>query len=190
MPFVMMQEDTAPNDQEFILSIYEEYKKIMFSKAKRYLGGEDAVEDIVQDVMLKLIQKVQKLRGLDRYTLTAYIVCSIRNTAIDYLRRKQTHDKYTVPLYPDEASEEYISWQVPEDLLLHAESRERFYQAWERLAEEDRILLSGKYVFCHSDAELAQDLGCAPSSIRMKITRAKRKAMAVFQPEVLIHDYS
>ena len=54
----------------------------------------------------------------------------------------------------------------------------------------DRILLSGKYVFCHSDAELAQNLGCAPSSIRMKITRAKRKAMAVFQPEVLIHDYS
>ena len=48
---------------------------------------------------------------------------------------------------------------------------------WPRLSEEDRILLEGKYVWGQSDKELAEILHCKPSSIRMKLTRARRRAL-------------
>lgn len=42
------------------------------------------------------------------------------------------------------------------------------------MREEEKQLLYGKYLMDLSDAELAQMLGCKPSSVRMKLTRARR----------------
>ena len=189
MLFMIMVEDLAPDDQEFILSIYERYKRLMFSKAKRCIGDTDAAEDIVQEVMVKLIHKIQKLKSFNRCTLTAYIVYSIRNAATDYLRRKHVHEKRVVSLCQEEAEKYYIN-QDPDEWIFRSEEREHFYRVWDQLPEEDKSLLARKYVFGWSDAELAQDLGCAPSSIRMKMTRARRRAAAAFQTEVLIHEHA
>ena len=121
--------------------------------------------------------------------MTAYIVYSIRNAATDYLRRKHVHEKRVLSLCQEEAEKYYIN-QDPDEWIFRSEEREHFYRVWEQLPEEDKSLLARKYVFGWSDAELAQDLGCAPSSIRMKMTRARRRAAAAFQTEVLIHEHA
>ena len=51
----------------------------------------------------------------------------------------------------------------------------------EKLSEDDQELLWGKYYFELSDAELADLFGCKPASIRMKLSRAKRRAMGVLK---------
>ena len=42
------------------------------------------------------------------------------------------------------------------------------------MTESDQLLLLGKYTMDMSDTELAQVINCKPSSIRMKLTRARR----------------
>ena len=45
------------------------------------------------------------------------------------------------------------------------------------LSENDQLLLEGKYLLGYTDTELASLLKCKVGSIRMKLTRARRKAL-------------
>ena len=63
-----------------------------------------------------------------------------------------------------------------DELLILAEKRQQIQYVFGSLSDEDQFLLQGKYFLGQSDAELASQLGCKPSSIRMKLTRARRNA--------------
>ena len=91
--------------------------------------------------------------------------------------------KYVIPImlifmtdFEDEDPAD--SATLPEDILLSNEFSDAFAEVFDSLPEEDRLLLRGKYELDLDDAELAALLGCAPNSIRMKLTRARRRAVA------------
>ena len=59
-------------------------------------------------------------------------------------------------------------------IYLEKERQEELLAIFREMREEEQQLLMGKYLMDLSDAELAQTLGCKPSSIRMKLTRVRR----------------
>ena len=63
-----------------------------------------------------------------------------------------------------------------DDLLLHSDSAEQLWGLWAKLSVQDRILLEGKHILELTDEELASILKCKPASVRMKLTRARRRA--------------
>ena len=62
-----------------------------------------------------------------------------------------------------------------DELMIVMEHKERLYEVWGQLPEEDLILLEGKYILRCTDSELAEQLHCKPDSVRMKLTRVRRK---------------
>ena len=54
---------------------------------------------------------------------------------------------------------------------------------WVRLTEEEQLLLEGKYILGYEDGELAGMLGCKKDSVRMKLTRARRRALRLMLEE-------
>lgn len=54
---------------------------------------------------------------------------------------------------------------------------------WNTLDETTQRLLEGKYILMKSDAELGQMLGINPSSVRMMLTRSRRKALELMRTE-------
>ena len=164
-------------DRDFITWLYEEYEPLLFKVAQRFAPTHHDVEEIVQDSLERLIKKFSTIRHMERCILSAYIVSTVRNTSIEFLRkekrrqaRQRNYDdtSWTVEMQPQLALEE---------LLLLAENRRELISAWGELPELDRALLEGKYFLGLSDAELAKQIGCQTSSIRMKLTRARRKAL-------------
>lgn len=74
--------------------------------------------------------------------------------------------------YPEMESDE-----LPlDDMMILIERRAQLSRIWSKLPDEHRILLEGRYILGFSDEELAKQLHCKPSSIRMKLTRARRVA--------------
>lgn len=67
--------------------------------------------------------------------------------------------------------------EIADNLVLLSEQREQLWKIWRLLPREDRYLLEGKYILGYSDQQLAASLSCKPNSIRMKLTRARRRAM-------------
>lgn len=52
-----------------------------------------------------------------------------------------------------------------------------------RLDENTRWLLEARYILDYSDGELARELGVKPDSVRMALTRARRKARRLMESQ-------
>lgn len=170
-------------DEDFILSIYYEYARLMYFTARQYIAMKDSQNDIVQESLLHLIRNITTLRGLDPSALSIYIVTTVRNAAIDYLKKEKQIQEHTVEI--DDESVEYLESPDPtlDELMGEIESRERLVSALNRLPEDERLLLERKYFLCHSDKELARHFKCKPSSIRMKLTRARRHMLSILKSD-------
>lgn len=131
-------------------------------------------EDIVQTAVLSLLKNEATLQRLPPYAQINYIAAAVRNTAINTIKRDQKETARCIPL--DDLTEDFPQAHIPgaEVRYLEKERQEELLTAFQKMREEEKQLLYGKYLMDLSDAELAQMLGCKPSSVRMKLTRARR----------------
>lgn len=164
-----------PEDAAFMVWLYNEFKPLMFSTAKKYVSNMEDCEDIVQDSLERLMKKISLLRQKQRCVLACYVVYTVRNTSINHLRKQASEQKLFTNM--SDRFEEPVSPEPSlDDWLMLVEIKEGLYQIWDQLTWEEQLLLAGKYILEYSDAEIAVQLGCAPASIRMKLTRVRRKA--------------
>lgn len=168
-----------PDDKEYMLWIYEEFQNLMFYTAKKYINDQMTCEDIVQECIVKLIQKIDVIRGKERCILAGYIVSIIRNVSINYLKREGVRQKHSVG-FDEETMDQLPSPELSiEEILLAKEKSSLISIAMEQLSVTERLLLEGKYILEYSDDELAKQLNCKSGSIRMKLTRARRHALSI-----------
>lgn len=165
----------SPEDADFMLDLYEQYKPLMRASIKKIFSDSQENEDLVHDCVVKLIPMVPKLRTLDRCALTVYVVHTARNIAKNYLKRQELRNRHFAPV--DMAAVDCTDAALsPEELALLSERAEEFHKKFDRLPEPVRDLLIDKYVLDMSDEELSGFFSCKPASVRMKLTRARRTA--------------
>lgn len=169
-----------PRERDFMARLYEENKKLLFSTALNYAANGHDAEEIVQDSLVSLIGKVELLQEMRRCTLAAYIVSTVRNTAINHLRKKSLEQGRNAP-FDEEVQGESDAPLSMDELLIAAEHHAELAAAWRELSENDRFLLEGKYFLQLSDGELASVLGCKAESVRMKLTRARRNVVKILE---------
>ena len=110
-------------------------------------------------------------------TLVAYIVSTVRNTAINHLRKAGRIKLAETDI--DDQSETIDPQLSLDDLLILRERQQKLAATWLNIPEDDRMLLEGKYLLGLSDGALAELAGCKSNSVRMKLTRARRNALKV-----------
>lgn len=178
-----------PDDKAFMLSLYDSYYKLMYSIAYKYVSDIQTVDDIVQDSIVSLYGKIDILKPMPDKVLAGYIVSTVRNTAINRLRVKE-YEKDHIAEFTEENVSGADRYVPMETLLILAERRRALLDIWPVLPKETQILLKGKYILGYTDQELACQLKCKPSSIRMKLTRARRAALLLLSErnEVKEHD--
>ena len=179
-----MQDGT---EEEFVLWLYQEYYRLMFFTAQKYVADHLVQEEIVQECLQKLIEKIDLLRHFKRPVLSGYIAATVRNTAINYLKVQKQENERLIDI-KDLTTQEALKEISIDDKLILQEEMEVFKKIWPTLDEETKILLEGKYILGYDDNKLSQLLGCQTSSIRMKLTRSRRKALALIRKEENKHD--
>lgn len=164
------------SEERFMEELYREYKSLMFATAGKYISGTEEREDVVHDALLRLLKRPGLLQSMNSRSLPGYIVYTVRSAAVDHLRRQ----KKRTELVDDAGAVETVPGREVsmDDRLILADEVARLKEVWPRLSEEERLLLEGKYIWGCSDHELAEQVHCKDSSIRMKLTRARRKALA------------
>ena len=176
------------SDTDFILWLYQEFKPLMFATAQKYLVNIPDQEDVVQTSLVKLMEKVSILKNREHSALCSYIVYTVKNTALNYLKHQNVINAHSHSM--DDLISEIPSDSPPLDELVElADRRNQLFRIWDRLPEEDQVLLEGKYVLGQSNQQLAGQFHCKATSIRMKLTRARRKALEfILNDEVKNHD--
>ena len=95
-----------PDDQEFLIELYEEFHALMFSVARRYNNNWMSCEDIVQESILRIMDKLDVLRSKKRCVQAGYIAMVVRNVAINTLKHEDkpfdnhSSKNISIPLNP------------------------------------------------------------------------------------------
>lgn len=161
-------------DRSFMERLYFSYRGLMYSQLRKRLEDPWDVEDAMQTVLVKLIDKIPLLRRLDKARLVGYICAACRSGAVDLLRKKGANRSLPLDEELDVASEE--DGREMELRLIRADQFSALARCWPRLDERTRHLLEGYYLLEKSAAELGTELGISADSVRMALARARQKA--------------
>lgn len=185
-----MDRESKPRDAAFIEALYEKYRGLMFSTAYRY-GGEEDAEVVVNEAILRLARHVDTLRRLNEAALAVYVACTIQSVALNINRRRGTERRHTAERELSELTD-LSAGPGPEEQFLEREARaERLRLLREALAElkeADREILSEKYFANASDAALAAKYGISESGVRVRVSRARKRARALLERKEGGHD--
>lgn len=169
------------NGKTFMKDLYKTYSRLMYATVLRMIPDCQDCEDIVQDAVESLCKKVHTLMGLPAPALPVYIVYTVKNRARNFKRHQTVVDRHIVPMTNPSLERLEAPDPPPEARLELEEQVNALYKVWPRLPEQDRELLYRKYVLRQDNEELAEFLRCKPDSVRMRQTRAKRKAAALMK---------
>ena len=172
-----------PNDREFMTQFYLQYERLMYATVLKRLPDQEAAKDIVQDCVIKLIPRIPFLRRQERCVNASYVVSTVRNTTINYMRKQGRIAAKCNSLEEQDEQDVVMPGPSLDERIILEEQKDRLMQIWSNLPDEDQLLLEGKYILGYKDAELTDMLGCKKNSIRMKLTRARRRAFQLMTEE-------
>ncbi len=164
------------DDRAFMTQLYLDYQYIMYAEIKKLVSDSWVIEDIMQDALVRLIDKIDLLQQLNTRRRINYLITTVRNQTKNYYRAKQhaafsSLDDEESPLYRTVSSDEDL-----EEYVFHMDMLGKLQDIWPRLSDTSQQLLERKYILEQSDAEIAEAFEIKPSSVRMKLTRARKEA--------------
>ena len=171
------------SDLKYMENLYREFYQLMASAAGKYTDSIQDREDTIQNAVVRLTKKISTLRRLDRPALASYIYRTVIHTAVDLQREREKTAQWESPL----EETEWVSvgeLRPAENSILTQSQLYSLYQALDRLSPEERLLIEGKYFLGDDDKTLARRLGCKPDSIRMMLTRARRRLLELLPEEM------
>lgn len=136
-------------------------------------GRSDSVEDIAQQVFIKMIRALDRLQAPAQFE--SWLFRLARNTCIDHLRRQKLR-RIFLPFAPEHEN-------VPEpDGAVDSEELDALRHALEQLRPQDRALLAlvqeGR-----SHGEIAETLNTTIAAVKARLHRAREHLREHYQPE-------
>lgn len=165
------------SDREFMTQLFMTYRRLMYSEIDNILSNACETEDVLQNALIKLCDKVALLRSLDERKRVCYVITTVRNQAKNHIRN--AHGNPILSFDDDEMNlaESVSDGTDIESSIILKEQLKTLSSVWDRLDNTSQLLLEGKYILKRSDNELGKELGLNPSSIRMVLSRARKKAL-------------
>lgn len=172
------------DDRAFMQEVYQQNERLMYAIALKYASNTQDCEDIVHDTVERLCKNIIKIKGLSNSALRAYVVYAVRNTAINFRKHQATINRHIQQLSDDDLSNEY---DQPESIIERIEDlkekRTSLTKVWMQLTDAEQELLYRKYVLEQTTEELAGIFQCSRDSIRMRLSRVRRKSLRLMKGE-------
>ena len=163
-------------DRLFFDQFYDAYKRYIFRCAAQLTQSTQDCEDVFQDTVLRLLKNIHVLRQLEHKKTFAYIFLTAKSAWVDHLRKNArlntvSFDAISQDAAPDKffASSDVLDWENYSDTA----------QLKSELTAREWAVLEGKYLLGYSQEELAQLLDVSTDSIRMILSRVRKKAKSI-----------
>jgi len=160
------------------------YRKRILGTIARLIGRPEDVEDVGQEVFLRLFYSLDQLRTPEVFEPWLYRLTV--NAAYDYLRRQRRRQESRM----SDLSEQQVMLadasaggkQRDEDVR-RTKVRELVQSLLEKVSEEDRILLTLKEVEGLSLKELEKVYGVNENALKVRLFRARQRVLKAYEPD-------
>ena len=175
IPIVIL---TIENDDDryFMTQLYLKHYRLLFSEVNQMISDAWTTEDIIQDSMIRFIDKIPLLRSLDERRQVNYLITTVRNQAKNYIRAQRKATVTSIDNSPDSFNLIVSEHIEIEDSVHRKMLAEKLQKIWPTLSDTTQEVLERKYILAQSDQEIAEAIGIKSSSVRMKLVRAHREA--------------
>lgn len=170
------------DNKSFMINLYKNYYSLVRKTVFSITHDNKDIEDLIDDVFIKLIEKIVLIRTFECYKTITYIIYTSRSIALNYIKHKKVEYKH---MYLYENIEGFSQYE--DDLLeriIHQEEIELLSFAISKLPQQQKDLLYFKYFLEMSDDEIANLFGIAQNSVRQYLTRARRSAKKIMEKEM------
>jgi RNA polymerase sigma-70 factor (ECF subfamily) len=151
-------------DEELITDWFDAYADDIYRFLVYYMSTSD-VEDLVQDVFIKAIDRYDSFNG--ESSPKTWLISIARNLAIDEARRKKRQDwRRLIKTY------EYKTQISPEERHITNESRQQLYQSIAKLKQNYRDVIILRGIEELSVAETAAILNWTDKKVSLTFHRA------------------
>jgi RNA polymerase sigma-70 factor (ECF subfamily) len=152
--------------------LIEAISPFAFSVAYRMIGNEEDAKDIVQDAMVVIYQKIEKLKSPDRFKIWAYKI--VLNKCYDKLRSRKRTNEFS----PDEKT-----WETIANITSSADISEMEYRETVHIIEvlTERLSPVQKAVFILGNlegldnAEISGITGMSSRNVKASLYYARKK---------------
>ncbi len=165
----------ASRDQRYFHTLYRRYSTKIYSRCISLLKDEGLAQDAMQEIFMKLFLNLSKFGERAKFSTWVYSITY--NYCIDIIRKK----KKQKAIFSDEMERvEDVAEDVPDYALLEMEvGRLKF--VLDKIPVGDKAVLLMKYQDDMQIKDMALALSKTESAIKMKIKRAKEKALKVYR---------
>lgn len=175
-------EKAKSGDPESFNALVKAYRKRILGTIYRLIGRSDDVEDVSQDVFVRLYHSLDQLRAVEVFEPWLYRLTV--NAAYDYLRKKRR----SIDVRMADLSEEQVaaadaaesgkkSWEERSK----AEIREFMDYLLDQVSSEDRVLLTLKEVQGLSLRELSKIYEVNENALKVRLFRARKRALRAYE---------
>ena len=180
MSQITFEETENMSNQEFMNWVFENFGQLIWYTARKYCRNEGLWEEIMQESLLRLLSCIPRLRQLSEQKLAGYIAVTARNTTYILLLKEEKDREKCISLESIDIADD---GPTLEEIILKKEQREQLAKACQGLPDEAYYLLTSYYILGYRTEEMAEELGCAASHVRMKMTRARRQVRKIIQEQ-------
>jgi RNA polymerase sigma-70 factor (family 1) len=158
----------AQGDEGSFEQLVHKYQQAVFNTVYRYIGNQDDVQDLAQEIFIKVWRNAGTFKGKSKFSTWLYRI--VVNHCINY-RRKNRHKQVSL----DEMTEQE---SVPEALRVEPDWEqkqkvERIRKAVDELPERQRMALVLAQFEDRSYKEIAEIMKISVSSVESLIFRAR-----------------
>ena len=165
-------------DEAAFNQIVQAYRKRILGTVYRLIGHSGDVEDVSQDVFVRLYHSLSQLRSLEVFERWLHRLTV--NTTYDYLRKKRRSAAITMADLSDEqvvVADAVEGGKQHSEELRQREARATVQALLGRISEEDRILLLLREVEGLSLKELNEIYDIKENALKVRLFRARKRAL-------------
>jgi RNA polymerase sigma-70 factor, ECF subfamily len=162
--------------------VVQAYRKRILGTIARLIGRPEDVEDVGQEVFLRLYYSLEQLRTAEVFEPWLYRLTV--NAAYDYLRRQKRRQESRMS---DLSEQQVMMADATAGGKLSAEEqrrskvREQVEALLEHVSEEDRILLTLKEVEGLSLKELEKIYRVNENALKVRLFRARQRVLKAYE---------
>jgi RNA polymerase sigma-70 factor (ECF subfamily) len=175
-------EQARKGDHAAFNQLVQAYRKRILGTISRLIGRPEDVEDVGQEVFVRLFYSLDQLRTPEVFE--PWLHRLTMNAAYDYLRRQRRRNEARMA---DLSEERVIMADAVAGSAQHAEERRRggirdlVESLLGAISEQDRILLMMKEVEGFSLKEMEGICGVKESTLKVRLFRARQRIVKAYE---------
>lgn len=152
-------------DRESFNAIFRRFYAPLVRFCIRFVGDADIAAEIVQDLFVKLWTNRAKLSF--NTSFEAYLLTSVRNSAITFINKERSHAEANLRVYKDETDN-----NDPSETLQSNNLEESYRKVLEAMPEKRRAVFLASRFDGLKYAEIAEKMGISQKTVEAQMSAA------------------